>query len=64
MLLEYYKELLGNIPSFMKKYLRCSSLKRLKKVGYFCGMDYASKDIYDFKDVKGQTKAKTKNSHP
>ena len=50
MLLEYYKELLGNIPSFMKKYLRCSSLKRLKKIGYFCGMDYASKDIYDFKE--------------
>ena len=42
MLLDYYKKLLGDIPSFLKKYLKCSSLKRLKKVGYFCGMDYAS----------------------
>lgn len=23
---------------------------RLKKVGYFCGMDYASKDIYNFRE--------------
>lgn len=50
MLLDYYKKLLGDVPAFLKKYLRCSSLKRLKKVGYFCGMDYASKDIYDFKE--------------
>ena len=39
-----------NIPSFLWKYLDCPSLKRLQKVGYFCGMDYASKDIYDFSE--------------
>ncbi len=48
--LEYYKELLNYElkPDFLEKYLDSESLKRLKKVGYFCGMDYASKDIYDF----------------
>lgn len=50
MLLEYYKELLGEVPSFLEKYLLDSNLERLKKVGYFCGMDYASKDIYDFRE--------------
>ena len=46
----YYLKLLGEIPNFLKKYLNCKSLVRLKKVGYFCGMDYASKDIYDFSE--------------
>lgn len=50
MYLDYYKKLLGDIPSFMNKYLDSPSLKRLQKVGYFCGMDYASKDIYDFRE--------------
>ena len=52
MLFNYYLNKLNyqNIPIFLKKYLKCSSLKRLKKVGYFCGMDYASKDVYDFKE--------------
>ena len=51
-MLEYYKELLNinKIPTFLKKYLKCNSLLRLKKVGYFCGMDYASKDIYNFRE--------------
>ena len=46
----YYLSLLTNdgIPEFLEKYLKCSSLLRLKNIGYFCGMDYASKDIYDF----------------
>ncbi len=50
MYLDYYLEKLGykRMPYFLKKYLKCPSLLRLKKVGYFCGMDYASKDIYDF----------------
>ena len=39
-----------DLPSEILKYLSCPSLERLKKVGYFCGMDYASKDIYDFKE--------------
>ena len=50
MYLEYYLEQLEyrNLPDFLIKYLETPSLLRLKKVGYFCGMDYASKDIYDF----------------
>jgi hypothetical protein len=52
MYLEHYLKELGypNIPEFLIKYLECPSLIRLKKVGYFCGMDYASKDIYDFRE--------------
>ena len=53
MLLEYYLHKLNyqNMPSFLDKYLICPSLLRLKYVGYFCGMDYASKNIYDFKEI-------------
>ncbi len=52
MLLEYYLKKIGkdNIPDFLIPYLGVPSLDRLKYVGYFCGMDYASKDIYDFKE--------------
>lgn len=52
MYLEYYlKELKYNdVPDFLNKYLTIPSLVRLKKVGYFCGMDYASRDIYDFRE--------------
>ena len=52
MYLEYYLDLLGynNMPEFLVKYLNVPSLVRLKKVGYFCGMDYASKDIYNFRE--------------
>ena len=52
MLLEYYLKELGidNKPEFLNKYLEAPSLVRLKKVGYFCGMDYASKDIYSFSE--------------
>lgn len=51
-MLKYYLELLGysDMPDFIIKYLSCPSLIRLKDVGYFCGMDYASKDIYDFRE--------------
>ena len=47
---EYYKKLLikDKIPDFLIKYLNCPSIIRLKNIGYFCGMDYASKEIYDF----------------
>lgn len=38
------------IPQFLTKYLKTSSLIRLKKICYFCGMDYASKKIYNFKE--------------
>ena len=47
---KFYKAVLSmyEYPEFLDKYLECPSLARLKKIGYFCGMDYASKDIYDF----------------
>ena len=50
MLLDYYMSLLDyyDMPKFMQKYLNSSSLRRLKNIGYFCGMDYASKDVYSF----------------
>ena len=53
MYLSYYLNLLGmeKIPYFLKKYLKCPSLLRLKKIGYFCGMDYASKNVYNFREV-------------
>lgn len=52
MLLKFYLNKLeySRMPEFLEKYLECPSLLRLKKVGYFCGMDYASKDIYDFRE--------------
>jgi len=52
MYLDFYLEKLNykNIPKFLIKYLKTPSLLRLKKVGYFCGMDYASKDIYNFRE--------------
>ena len=52
MYLEYYlKELTKNeYPVFMNKYLIANSLQRLKKVGYFCGMDCASINIYNFSE--------------
>lgn len=52
MLLKKYQELLNyqNIPTFLIKYLNSPSLVRLKNVGYFCGMDYASKNIYNFQE--------------
>lgn len=52
MYFEHYLNELGysNIPEFLIKYLETPSLLRLKKVGYFCGMDYASKNIYNFKE--------------
>ena len=52
MYLNYYKEILGynDIPDFLNKYLKSSLLTRLKDVGYFCGMDYASSDVYQFRE--------------
>jgi len=52
MYLEYYLKQLSidSMPSFLKKYLVSPSLLRLKKIGYFCGMDYASDNIYNFRE--------------
>lgn len=51
-LLSFYLDILDyeNRPDFLNKYLETPCLVRLKKIGYFCGMDYASKDIYRFKE--------------
>ena len=43
-----YIDVLGDIPQFLEKYLKLRILTRLKKVGYFCGMDYASPHVYMF----------------
>ena len=43
-----YLTYLGTIPEFLNKYLELESLKRLKKISYLCGMDYASDDVYYF----------------
>lgn len=37
-------------PDFIYKYLSLPSIERLKYIGYFCGMDYASNDIYPFSE--------------
>ena len=52
MYLEHYLNKLDykNTPYFLAKYLNLPIMERLKKVGYFCGMDYASKDIYKFRE--------------
>lgn len=51
MLLKYYLEKLNykEMPEFLGKYLKSPCLVRLKKISYLCGMEYASKDIYDIK---------------
>lgn len=49
-LYNYYCSLLPKIPEWLKRYLNVPCLNRLKHIGYFCGMDYASKDIYNFKE--------------
>ena len=47
-----YLEILdyNEMPEFLKKYLNVPSLVRLKNIYYFCGMNYASKDIYNFRE--------------
>ena len=51
-MLKEYQELLKNKGdiSIISNYLNDPFLFRLKNIGYFCGMDYASKDIYDFSE--------------
>ena len=48
--LEYLNRI-GKVPRFLNKYLNVPSLLRLKNIGYFCGIDYASKEVYDFKEL-------------
>lgn len=48
---QYFKLLGYDLkPEFLDKYLKMPSLKRLQNICYFCGMDYASKEIYQFKE--------------
>ena len=44
-----YIDNICEIPDFLNKYFSVDILVRLKDISYFCGMDYASKHIYDFK---------------
>lgn len=48
-MLNKYYSYICEIPSFLKKYLKVDIFLRLKNVSYFCGMDFASKDVYNFK---------------
>ena len=50
-MLEQYQNLLNqNIPNSFYKYTFDPILLNLKNRSYFCGMDYASKEIYNFKE--------------
>ena len=49
-LYSYYIKKLGKMPMFLDRYLYTPCLLRLKKVNYFCGMDNASKEIYNFEE--------------
>ena len=54
-LLDYYQNKLNNMIkedefNFIKKYLSLNIMKRLKEITYLCGMEYASNDIYSFKE--------------
>lgn len=44
-----YQQYLGNIPEFLEKYLNLSIFLRLKGISLMCGMDYASKSVYNFR---------------
>ena len=47
--IETYMNNISTIPEFLHDYLNLDIMKRLKNIGYFCGMDYASNNIYNFK---------------
>lgn len=51
-LIQEYRDILefDKMPEELKKYLNSPSLLRLKNISYFCGMKYASSDVYDFKE--------------
>lgn len=51
-LIKQYMNILGYkiVPKVLEKYFSVPSLLRLKNIGYFCGMDYASKNIYNFRE--------------
>lgn len=47
--LKEYLDIIGVFPTFIYKYICDEQLLRLDGVTYFCGMDYCSKQMYDFK---------------
>ncbi len=46
---EYFKMLTPVFPRFLIPFIETNTMMRLKDVGYFCGMDYGNKEIYNFK---------------
>ncbi|MDD2208676.1 MAG: hypothetical protein PHU45_04955 [Bacilli bacterium] len=45
-----YFEILSPIfPRFLIPFIETDTMMRLKDIGYFCGMDYADKEVYGFK---------------
>ncbi len=47
----YFEELkIDEVTSKFGDYFNTPIILRLKDIGYFCGMDYASKDIYNFSE--------------
>ena len=44
-----YQQLLGEVPEFLKKYLKLDPMIRLLDISLMCGMDYASPYMYIFK---------------
>jgi len=44
-----YQQYISDIPDFLYKYLDLDIMLRLKDISVLCGMDNASKDIYNFK---------------
>ena len=51
LVVEGYKRLIyDEVPEFLKPFLELKEIKRLKKISYFCGMDYGPSDVYNFLD--------------
>lgn len=44
-----YQKSICEVPEWLKKYLYLDIIERLKDISLLCGMEYASKSIYDFK---------------
>ena len=43
-----YQDFLWDIPTFLYRYMELDIVQRLKEVSFLCGMDYASKNVYNF----------------
>lgn len=46
---EYFKTLSSVFPRFLIPYIESKTMQRLRGVSYFCGMEFGSKEVYDFK---------------